>query len=110
MMIGKAPFPVHIIDLSNAKVLNQPEQAEVVEGKNVIISEKRPKDADDKILDRKVVLEKSPDGKELIKINYSQSSCAGGGRGEGEGQEDSSSAASWPNVQDQSVIPVSLIG
>ena len=106
MMIDKAPFPVHIIDLSNAKVLNQPEQAEVVKGKNVIISEKRPKDAEDKILDRKVVLEKSPDGKELIKINYSQSSCAGGGRG----QEDSSSAASWPNVQDQSVIPVSLIG
>ena len=68
MMIDKAPFPVHIIDLSNAKVLNQPEQAEVVKGKNVIIDETRLKNDDDRILDREVVLEKAPDGKELIKI------------------------------------------
>ena len=72
MKIDKTPFPVntntHTIDLNNAKVLLRPEQAEGAKGKNVVIGEKRPKDVDDKILAREVVLEKAPDGKELIKI------------------------------------------
>ena len=72
MKIDKTPFPVntntHTIDLNNAKVLLRPEQAEGAKGKNVVIGEKRPKDVDDKILARELVLEKAPDGKELIKI------------------------------------------
>src|SRR6185503_1364765 len=47
MKVDKTPFPVHTnthtIDLSNAKVLLQPEQAEGAEGKNVVIDEARPK-------------------------------------------------------------------
>ena len=34
----------------------------------MIIGEERPKDVKDKILAREVVLEKTPDGKELLKI------------------------------------------
>ena len=72
MKVGKTPFPVHTnthtIDLSNAKVLIRPEQAEGAHGKNVVIGETRPKNVNDKILAREVVLEKAPDGKELIKI------------------------------------------
>ena len=72
MKIDKTPFPVHsnthTIDLNNAKVLIRPEQDEGAKGKNVVIGETRPKNIDDKILAREVVLEKAPDGKELIKI------------------------------------------
>jgi hypothetical protein len=43
MQVDKTPFPVHTIDLNNAKVLTHPEQAEGAKGKNVIIGEERPK-------------------------------------------------------------------
>jgi hypothetical protein len=83
MKVDKTPFPVHTnthtIDLSNAKVLLRPEQAEGAEGKNVVIGETRPKNVNDKIISREVVLKKAPDGKELIK-NYCQNSCARGAR------------------------------
>ena len=77
------PFSVHTnahtIDLSNAKVMIQPEQAEGAQGKNVVIGETRPKNVNDKILDREVVLEKAPDGKELIKITV-KAKVPGGAR------------------------------
>ena len=56
----------------------------------------RPKNADDN--DREVVLEKAPDGKELIKITI-KARVPGG-------QEGSSSNTSWPVVQDQPVRTV----
>ena len=66
MKVDKTPFPVHTnthtIDLSNVKVLLWPEQAKGVVGKNVVIGEARPKNVNDKILAREVVLEKAPDG------------------------------------------------
>ena len=96
MKVDKTPFHVHTnthtIDLSNAKVLIRTEQAEGAEGKNVVIGEARPKNVNDKILAREVVLEKAPDGKELIKIIV-KAQVAGG-------QENSSAAASRPAVQD----------
>jgi hypothetical protein len=102
MKIDKTPFLVHTnthtIDLSNAKVLLRPEQAEGAEGKNVVFGESRPKNADDMILAREVVLEKAPDGKELIKISV-KAKVPGG-------QESSSAAA----VQDRLVRPVSPTG
>ena len=61
-------FPVHAIDLNNAKVLIRPEQAEGAKGNNVIIGKERLKNVSDKILAREVVLEKTPEGKELLKI------------------------------------------
>ncbi len=67
MQVDKIPFPVHTIDLNNAKVLIWPEQAEGAKGKNVIICEERLKTSEDKILARKVVVEKTHDGKESLK-------------------------------------------
>ena len=79
-------------------MLLRPEQAEGAEGKNVVFGETRPKNVNDKILAREVVLEKAPDGKELIKITV-KAQVPGG-------QESSSAAASRPAVQDRSVRPV----
>ena len=64
--------------------------------------EARPKNVNDKILAREVVLEKAPDGKELIKITV-KAQVSGG-------QESSSDAASQPAVQDRPVRPVSPTG
>ena len=68
----------------------------------MIIGKERPKNVNDKILAREVVLEKAPDGKELIKITI-KSQVPGG-------QESSSAAASRLAVQDRPVRPVSLTG
>ena len=80
-------------------MLLRPEQAESAERKSVVIGEARPKNVNDKILAREVVLEKAPDGKELIKIT-AKAQVPGG-------QESSSTAASRPAVQDRPVRPVS---
>ena len=79
-------------------MLLRPEQAEGAEGKNVVFGETRPKNANDKILAREVVLGKAPDGKLLIKITV-KAKVPGG-------QESSSVAASRPTVQDRPVRPV----
>jgi hypothetical protein len=68
---------VDTIDLSNAKVLIRPEQAEGAKGKNVIIGEARPKNSEDKILAWEVMIEKTPDGKESIKITVKASRLGG---------------------------------
>lgn len=77
MQVDKIPFPVHTIDLNNAKVLIWLEQAEGAKGKNVIICEERLKTSEDKILARKVVVEKTPDGKESLKITVKASRLGG---------------------------------
>ena len=63
---------------SHAKVLIWPEQAKGANGKNVIIGEERPKNVNDKILAREVVLKKTPDGKESQ--NYCKGLLEGGAR------------------------------
>ena len=68
MKIDKAPFPVHTIDLNNAKVMIRPDQAEGAKGKNVIIGDDRPLTVDNKILAREVIQEKAPDGKKNLRI------------------------------------------
>ena len=42
MQIDQTPFPVHILELSNPKVLVQPSQVESTKGKNVVIGDERP--------------------------------------------------------------------
>jgi len=49
-------------------VLIRLEQADGAKGKNVVVGEERPKNVNDKILAREVVLEKTLDGKKLLKI------------------------------------------
>jgi len=68
MKIDKAPFPVHTIDLSNAKVLIRPDQDEGAKGKNVIIGDDRLLTVDNKILVKEVIQEKTPDGKKNLRI------------------------------------------
>ena len=68
MKIDNAPFPVHTIDLNNAKVLIRSDQAEGAKGKNVIIGDDRPLTVDNKILAREVIQEKTPDGKKNPRI------------------------------------------
>ena len=68
MKIDKALFPVHTIDLNNAKVLIRPDQVEGAKGKNVIIGDDRPLTVDNKILAREVIQEKTPDGKKNLRI------------------------------------------
>jgi len=92
----------HTIDLNNAMVFIRPEQAEGEKGKNVVIGKARPKNTDDKILSREVVLEKAPDGKGLIKITVNARVLGG--------QEGASSSASRPLVQDRPVRTVSPTG
>jgi hypothetical protein len=68
MQIDKTLFPVHTIDLKNAKVLIRPEQAEGAKGKNVVIGKERLKTSEEKILTKEVMLEKTPHEKESLKI------------------------------------------
>ena len=80
MKIDKAPFPVHTIDLNNAKVLIRPEQAEGAKGKNMIIGDERPLTVDNKILAREVIQEKAPNEKKNLRIILKPQTL-GGARG-----------------------------
>jgi uncharacterized protein YggU (UPF0235/DUF167 family) len=66
--VDKNHFLVNTIDLQNSKVLIQPEQVETAKGKNVVISEKCTITVDEKISSREVVVEKTADAKESLKI------------------------------------------
>jgi len=101
MQIDKAPFPVHTLELNNPKVLIWPKQAEGAKGKNVVIGDPRPMYVDSKILAREVVLEKTSDGKETLKIIVKAPRLRG--------QEDSSSS-NRPAVQVRPVRPVPPTG
>ena len=74
----KVSFPVHTIDLDNVKVLIRPEQVEGGKEKNILIGEPRPKNINDKIQAREVTMEKTPDGKESLKITVKASRPGGG--------------------------------
>ena len=102
MQVDKASFPVHTINLNNAKVLIRPEQAVGAKGNNVIIGEERRKNVNDRILARKVVLEKTPDGKESLKITVKASRPGG--------QANPPLDLSQPAAQARPVRPASLTG
>ena len=95
-------FPIHTIDLDNVKVLIRSEQAEGAKGKNIIIGEPRPKNINDKIQTREVTMEKTPDGKESMKITVKASRPGG--------QESSSQKTSRPATQARPVRPVASTG
>ena len=40
--VDQNPFPVHVLELNNPKVLIRPSQAESTKGKNVVIGDERP--------------------------------------------------------------------
>src|SRR6185437_1336504 len=70
--------------------------------KNIIIGEPRPKNVNDKIQAREVMMEKTPDGKESLKITVKASRPRG--------QESSSRDTSRPAAQARPVRPVVSTG
>jgi hypothetical protein len=78
--VDKNPFSVNTIYLQNSKVLVRPEQAEATKGKNVVIGEKCTITTDEKILSREVVVEKTPDDKESLKITIKAHTLGGQAR------------------------------
>jgi len=103
MQVDKTPFPahtnVHTLELNNPKVLLRPTQAEGAKGKNVIIGDPRPNDVKDKVPVREVVLDKSANGKESLKITINAPRLGG--------QGSPTSDTSRPAVQVRPVRPVS---
>ena len=68
MQIDKAPFPIHTLELNNPKIFIRSAQAEGAKGKNIVIGDPRPMNANGKILAREVIKEKTDDGKDTLKI------------------------------------------
>jgi len=100
MQVDKTPFPVHTLELNNPKVLLWSDQAKGAKGKNVvIIGDPRPMNANDKVLAREVIAEKTPDGKPTLRIIVNAPKP--GGQGD---------PASQPVVQARPVGPVSPTG
>jgi hypothetical protein len=77
MQVDKNPFVVSTIDLQNSKMMIQLEQAKGAKGKNVVINEKHTITIDEKILSREVVVEKTADGKESLKITIKAPTLGG---------------------------------
>ena len=57
-----------MMGLNNPKVLIRPDQAKGAKGKNDVIGDPKPMNANDKILAREVIKEKTDDGKDTLKI------------------------------------------
>jgi hypothetical protein len=66
------------LEINNTVVLIRPEQADSIIGNNVIIGEPRESKKGKKVLDREVVLEKSSDNRDNLKIIIK--SCGLGGK------------------------------
>jgi hypothetical protein len=84
IQIDRHPFPVNKLDLENPVVLIWPEQADTMRGMNVVISDPRPKKDVESTPPHKVVVEKLPDGEEMITITI-RGSTTGTHTGKAEG-------------------------
>jgi hypothetical protein len=62
------PFPVNMIDFKGKRVLIQPSTTNKGKDKEVIIGNAREADGNNKISCRKVLVEKTPDGGETLKV------------------------------------------
>ena len=65
------------LEINNPTILIRPKQADSTIGKNIIIDEPREPKKGKKVLDRKVVLEKSNDNRESLKITIKSSGLGG---------------------------------
>ena len=77
MQVDKQPFPISTMDLEGKKMLRRPSIAESANKDNVVIGEPMNRKEGDKVLGRKIVLEKQPDGKEVLKITIKKSCTRG---------------------------------
>ena len=87
----KASFSVHMIDLDKAKVLIRPEQAAEQKGKILSLVRQGRKISMTRFQAREVTMEKTPDGKESLKITVKASRPGG--------QESCSQKTSRPATQ-----------
>jgi hypothetical protein len=65
------------LEINNPTILIRPEQADSTIRKNVIIGEPRESKKGKKVLNREVVLEKSNDNRESVKITIKSSGLGG---------------------------------
>jgi hypothetical protein len=72
MQVGKAPFPMNMLECNNPDVLVQPEQAKSTAEKNVVIGE--PRGDEKKYAHLQVALEKDEMGKNKLTITIRPSS------------------------------------
>ena len=68
---------MNTMDLEGKKLLIRPEVAESANKANVIVGEPRKDKEGDKVLGRQTVLDKQPDGKEVIKITIKNPTLRG---------------------------------
>jgi hypothetical protein len=68
MQVDTEPFPMNVIDFEGKKVLIRPSIADKEKGKEIIISNAREADENNKVSCRKVVTEKTPDRGETLKV------------------------------------------
>jgi hypothetical protein len=76
--VEKHPFPVNTKELQQPKVLVQPHQVEATKGKNVVVGEVKS-DLRGKELTREVAYQKTPDGRETLKVTVKASGLGGQG-------------------------------
>ena len=71
------PFLINMIDFDGKKVLIRPSMADKGKGKEVIIGDARKADENNKKSCSKVVIERTPDGGETLKVTITTSNAEG---------------------------------
>jgi hypothetical protein len=94
------------LEINNPAVLIQLEQADSTIGKNVIIGEPRESKKGKKVLDREVVLEKSSDNQECLKITIKSFGLGG----QAQTPVDKQKSANNTTVQRGSIRPTLKVG
>jgi hypothetical protein len=74
--VDTQPFPVNVIDFEG-RVLIRPSAADRGKDKEIIIGDAREADGNNKISCRKVVVEKTSDGGETLKVTITTSGTGG---------------------------------
>jgi hypothetical protein len=98
--VDKNPFPINTMELQQPKVLVWPHQVEATKGKNVVVGEAKP-DLRGKELTREVAYEKTPGGRESLKITVKASGLGGQG---------SSAPVSWQPLEPEKAGAVKPAG
>jgi hypothetical protein len=68
MYVDRYPFPINMIDLNDKKVLVRPVVADKDKVKSIVIDNPYAMDEKTHILSREVIAQRTPEGKEALKI------------------------------------------
>jgi hypothetical protein len=85
--VDTEPFWVNVTDFEGKKVLIRPSTADKGKGKEIIIGDAREADGNSKISCRKVVVEKTFDGGETLKVTITTSGTRGQAHTRGHARE-----------------------